>query len=186
MIKVKFLDSNQGYYVKFRRVQNNVVKIIGDGIPKNTSGFKTYTENDVQLGDFSDYTTIYSIEADGIKFSNDGSVEPTKTVTIGIEWEDDDNIHKARPNQVNVSVSRNGVITKEILAQDNWTKTYTLKLSDDYFLVDGDEVDGYTKSKSSDTLIYSYIEVDPVPSTEERLEDLEAAVCELYEMLGGE
>lgn len=44
---------------------------------ENTSGFCAYRLSGEQLGDFSDFTTIYDKGDDYIMFSNDGSVKPS-------------------------------------------------------------------------------------------------------------
>ena len=47
----------------------------------NPSGFTTWKLDGVtQLGDFSDFTTVYKVDGDSVTYSNDGSiyVEPPK------------------------------------------------------------------------------------------------------------
>ena len=78
MIKIKYNDSNIFHEVEFSRTENTVILI---GITEtNTSGFCTYRMSGEQLGDFSDFKTIYHIDSDSITYSNDGSVyiEPPK------------------------------------------------------------------------------------------------------------
>ncbi len=71
MIQVKI--NEQFYNVEFHRMSENTILLIGD-IPVSTNGFVTYRLNGKQLGDFSDYTTIYRQHENGIEFSNDGSI----------------------------------------------------------------------------------------------------------------
>ena len=78
MIKIKYNDSNIFHEVEFSRTENTVILI---GITEtNTSGFCTYRMSGEQLGDFSDFTTVFKVENDSITYSNDGSVyiEPPK------------------------------------------------------------------------------------------------------------
>lgn len=72
MIKIKFNDSQDFLEVSFAK-NGNIITLTGD-VPANTSGFTTYRMNEVQLGDFSEYTTVYRELAGGVQFSNDGSV----------------------------------------------------------------------------------------------------------------
>ena len=47
----------------------------------NPSGFTTWKlDGKTQLGDFSDFTTVYKVDGDSVTYSNDGSVyvEPPK------------------------------------------------------------------------------------------------------------
>ena len=44
------------------------------GATENNSGFTTYKLSGKQLGDFSDYTTIYRLLDGEVQYSNDGSV----------------------------------------------------------------------------------------------------------------
>lgn len=78
MIKIKYNDSNIFHKVEFSRTENTVTL---KGITEqNSSGFTTYRMSGEQLGDFSDFKTIYHIDVDSITYSNDGSVyiEPPK------------------------------------------------------------------------------------------------------------
>lgn len=78
MIKIKYNNSDTFYEVEFSRT-NNTVTLKGITEP-NTSGFKTYRLTGQQLGDFSDFNTIFKVENDSVTYSNDGSVyvEPSK------------------------------------------------------------------------------------------------------------
>lgn len=78
MIKIKYNDSDIFHEVEFSRTEHTVtLKGITE---KNTSGFTTYRLSGEQLGDFSDFNTIYKVDGDSITYSNDGSVyvEPYK------------------------------------------------------------------------------------------------------------
>lgn len=77
MIKIKYNNQENFEEVNFSR-NGNLVTITPT--IQNTSGFTTYRMNGKQLGDFSNFTTVYKIEGDSITYSNDGSVyvEPYK------------------------------------------------------------------------------------------------------------
>lgn len=71
MIKIKYNNSNIFEEVTFSKT-NKIISL--KGATENNSGFKTYRMSGEQLGDFSDYTTIYRILDDEVQYSNDGSI----------------------------------------------------------------------------------------------------------------
>ena len=78
MIKIKYNNNNSFEEVSFSR-NNNVVTVTPT--KPNTSGFTTWRMDRItQLGDFSDFTTVYKVDGDSISYSNDGSIyiEPPK------------------------------------------------------------------------------------------------------------
>ena len=78
MIKIKYNDRNTFEDVNFTR-NGNLVTMTPTA--PNTSGFTTWKlDGNTQLGDFSDFTTIYKVDGDSVTYSNDGSVyvEPPK------------------------------------------------------------------------------------------------------------
>ena len=78
MIKIKYNDRNTFEDVSFIR-NGNIVNI--SPTSPNTSGFTTWKlDGKTQLGDFSDYTTVYKVDGESVTYSNDGSVyvEPPK------------------------------------------------------------------------------------------------------------
>ena len=79
MIKIKFNNKTTFEEVEFLRTENTVTL---KGITEeNTSGFTTWRiDGQTQLGDFSDFTTVYRKGENFIEYSNDGSVyvEPPK------------------------------------------------------------------------------------------------------------
>ena len=78
MIKIRYNNKKSFEDVSFYR-NNNVVTITPT--TPNTSGFTTWRmDGKTQLGDFSDFTTVYKVEGDSVSYSNDGSiyVEPPK------------------------------------------------------------------------------------------------------------
>lgn len=78
MIKIKYNNKKSFEEVNFSK-DNNVVTITPT--TPNASGFTTWRmDGETQLGDFSDFTTVYKVEGDSVSYSNDGSiyVEPPK------------------------------------------------------------------------------------------------------------
>ena len=78
MIKIKY--NNKKYFEEVSFSRNNNVVTITPTIP-NTNGFTTWRmDGKTQLGDFSDFTTVYKVDGDSVSYSNDGSVyvEPPK------------------------------------------------------------------------------------------------------------
>lgn len=85
MIKIKFNNENIFHEVEFIKTDN---RIILKGITEqNTSGFCTYRLSGEQLGDFSDYRTIYKQGDNYIEYSNNGSVyeEPVQPTEEELE-----------------------------------------------------------------------------------------------------
>ena len=78
MIKIKYNNRNAFEEVTFYRNGNLVTMT---PTTPNPSGFTTWrADGKTQLGDFSDFTTIYKVDGDSVTYSNDGSiyVEPPK------------------------------------------------------------------------------------------------------------
>ena len=78
MIKIRYNNRNTFEDVNFTRNGNLVTMT---PTTPNTSGFTTWKMDGVtQLGDFSDFTTVYRVDGESVTYSNDGSVyvEPPK------------------------------------------------------------------------------------------------------------
>lgn len=71
MIKIKYNNSTIFEEVTFAKI-GNIISL--KGATENNSGFTTYRLSGEQLGDFSDYTTIYRLLDGEVQYSNDGSV----------------------------------------------------------------------------------------------------------------
>ena len=71
MIKIRYNNKSTFEEVTFYR-NGNIVTMTPT--TPNTSGFTTYKLNGEQLGDFSDFTTVYRVDGESITYSNDGSV----------------------------------------------------------------------------------------------------------------
>ena len=78
MIKIRYNNKNTFEDVNFYR-NGNLVTMTPTN--PNTNGFTTWKmDGKTQLGDFSDFTTIYKVDGESVTYSNDGSVyvEPPK------------------------------------------------------------------------------------------------------------
>ena len=78
MIGIKYNNRNRFEEVTFFR-SNNLVTMTPTA--PNPSGFTTWKlDGKIQLGDFSDFNTVYKVDGNSVTYSNDGSVyvEPPK------------------------------------------------------------------------------------------------------------
>ena len=78
MIKIRYNNGDTFEEVTFFR-SNNLVTMTPTA--PNLSGFTTWKlDGKTQLGDFSDFTTVYKVDGESVTYSNDGSVyvEPPK------------------------------------------------------------------------------------------------------------
>ena len=78
MIKIKYNNKNIFEEVTFYRNGNLVTMT---PTTPNTSGFTTWKlDGKTQLGDFSEFTTVYMVDGESVTYSNDGSiyVDPPK------------------------------------------------------------------------------------------------------------
>ena len=78
MIKIRYNNRNTFEDVNFTR-NGNLVTMFPTS--PNSSGFTTWKlDGKTQLGDFSDFNTVYKVDGESVTYSNDGSVyvEPPK------------------------------------------------------------------------------------------------------------
>ena len=78
MISIRYNNRNTFEDVNFTRNGNLVTMT---PTTPHTSGFTTWKlDRKTQLGDFSEFTTVYRVDGDSVTYSNDGSVyvEPPK------------------------------------------------------------------------------------------------------------
>lgn len=147
MIKIKFNDEPYMHDVEFRRLNDNIVYIIGLQ-EINTTGFKTFDSDGEYLGDFSDYATMYRALSDGIQYSNNGSVwiEPITELKAIVNGAD-------IPSEINIKTSTGADITlfsplfTETVSGDNVIIIESEDLYDFYHTINGSIV---TYTKKSD------------------------------------
>ena len=182
MIKIKFNEIEKPINVSFS-MQDNIITLTGN-VPKNTSGFVAYTVNDIVLGDYSDFTTIYRVLPDAVQFSNDGSVwvPPKKDVLITVSWNDGDNIKGIRPSEVFINILRNGEKDKSIYLNSSmgWQYELTNVLESDEYTINVEDVTDYSYSINGTSVVYTTEYPQPEVLT---VDDVAIAVAELTDVV---
>ena len=181
MLSLNYVGEHDSYAVEFDR-NEHVVTLKGN-FPIKTTGFYLSLPGDINDINYTAFKTVYRVIAGGAQFSDDGSVwvEPTRDVTVQAVWDDHGNIEGLRPESVAVTVNGNVVM----LEADAWSTTYeNIKDSEVIEVTDAADIAGYDKTISGTTVAYHHEYIDPTPSLEERLNDLEVAVCELADSIG--
>lgn len=182
MIKIKFNDTTKRINAALNN-SGNVITLKGE-IPQDTSGFYAYSQYGALLGNYSKYTTIYRVLTDGVQFSCDGSiwVEPTRDITITTVWNDSDDAEGLRPSEVTLVINDEDVT---LTAEDNWSIVYpNIKESEDVVITSAIDVDKYEKTVNAHSVEYYHEHIDITPSLEDRVSDLEIAVCEIADTIG--
>ena len=181
MLSLNYVGEYDSYAVEFDR-NEHVVTLKGN-FPIKTTGFYLSLPGDINDINYTAFKTVYRVIAGGVQFSDDGSVwvEPTRDVTVQAVWDDHNNIEGLRPESVAVTV--NGKVV--MLEADTWSITYeNIKESEVIEVTDATDIAGYDKTIDGTTVAYHHEYIDPTPSLEERLNDLEIAVCELADVIG--
>ena len=180
MLSLNYVGEYDSYEVEFDR-NEHVVTLKGD-FPIKTTGFYLSQLGKINDLDYTAFNTVYRVIAGGVQFSDDGSVwvEPTRDVTVQAVWNDHDNIEGLRPESVAVTVNGKSVM----LEADAWSITYEdIKESEVIEVTDAADITGYDKTINNTTVVYHHEYLDPTPSLEERVNDLEIAVCELADVI---
>ena len=181
MLSLNYVGEYNSYEVEFDR-NEHVVTLKGD-FPIKTTGFYLSQLGKINDLNYTAFKTVYKVIAGGAQFSDDGSVwvEPTRDVTVQAVWDDHGDIEGLRPESVAVTVNGKGVM----LEADVWSITYeNIKESEVIEVTDAADIAGYDKTINGTTVAYHHEYIDPTPSLEERLNDLEIAVCELADVIG--
>lgn len=71
MIRIQFQNKKSFYDAEFTMINENTVKLTGNKLKINNSGFKAYRLNGDFLGDYSEYTKCMETE-DGFIFEKEG------------------------------------------------------------------------------------------------------------------
>ena len=180
MLSLNYVGEYDSYEVEFDR-NEHVVTLKGD-FPIKTTGFYLSQLGKINDLNYTAFKTVYKVIAGGVQFSDDGSVwvEPTRDVTVQAVWDDHDNIEGLRPESVAVTVNGKSVM----LEADAWSITYeNVKESEVIDVTDAADIAGYDKTINDTTVVYHHEYLDPTPSLEERVNDLEIAVCELADVI---
>ena len=182
MIKIKFNEIEKPINVSFS-IQNNIITLTGN-VPKNTSGFIAYTINDIVLGDYSEYTTIYRVLPDAVQFSNDGSVwvPPKKNVLIAASWDDGNDVKGIRPAEVAIDILLNGEKDKSIKLNSSmgWQYELTNVLESDEYTINVEDVTDYSYLINGTSVVYKTEYPQPEVLT---VDDVAIAVAELTDVV---
>lgn len=191
MIRIMFVNKTDYHAVSFTRTSEHVVTLRGDVTllnNPNTTGFYTYKESaDVLLGDFTKYTTVYRIAEDFIQYSDDGSVweappEPARDVVLTVHWDDANDADGIRPEYVTVAINDAEEIT--LTAENGWCAVLSeVPISKDITITSAEALEDYVLTLCGQSVVYYHEYIDPAPSIEERVTDVEDAVIELYDLL---
>jgi len=182
MLNMNYVGEYDTYEVEFDRTEH-VVTLKGS-FPVKATGF--YLS---QLGkrddlDYTAFNTVYREIEGGAQFSDDGStwVEPTHDVTVQVTWNDGEDIEGLRPDSVLLTVNGESVIFK---ASEDWKKVYKdLKESETVVINSAEAISGYEVQINGTGVIYTHEIIDPTPTLEDRVYDLEIAVCEIADAMG--
>lgn len=176
---IKFVDGIVAQIETINIINPNVVEVVGT--QANTSGFYVSRDKYKDDWDFTLYTTIYKVTDNSIMYSKDGSKwsDQTIDVNVSILWDDDDNREAYRPSEVLVLVDGVGVVLND---KNNWHKTYCDIPIDSKMIVVYPDIYGYETINQGYFATYKH-DCIPKPSIEERLDDVESAVLELYEIV---
>lgn len=182
MIKIKFNEIEKPINVSFS-MQNNIITLTGN-VPQNTSGFIAYTVNDIVLGDYSEYTTIYRVLPDAVQFSNDGSVwvPPKKNVLIAASWDDGNDVKGIRPAEVAIDILLNGEKYKSIKLNSSmgWQYELTNVLESDEYTINVEDVTDYSYLINGTSVVYKTEYPQPEVLT---VDDVAIAVAELTDVV---
>ena len=182
MIKIKFNEIEKPINVSFS-MQNNIITLTGN-VPKNTSGFVAYTINDIVLGDYSDFTTIYRVLPDAVQFSNDGSVwvPPKKNVLIAVGWDDGNDVKGIRPAEISIDILLNGEKDKSIKLNSSmgWQYELTNVLESDEDTINVEDVTDYSYLINGTSVVYKTEYPQPEVLT---VDDVAIAVAELTDVV---
>ena len=182
MIKIKFNEIEKPINVSFS-MQNNIITLTGN-VPKDTSGFIAYTVNDIVLGDYSEYTTIYRVLPDAVQFSNDGSVwvPPKKNVLIAASWDDGNDVKGIRPAEIAIDILLNGEKDKSIKLNSSmgWQYELTNVLESDEYTINVEDVTDYSYLINGTSVVYKTEYPQPEVLT---VDDVAIAVAELTDVV---
>ena len=182
MIKIKFNEIEKPINVSFS-MQDNIITLTGN-VPQNTSGFIAYTVNDIVLGDYSDFTTIYRVLPDAVQFSNDGSVwvPPKKNVLIAASWDDGNDVKGIRPAEVAIDILLNGEKDKSIKLNNSmgWQYELTNVLESDEYTINVEDVTDYSYLINGTSVVYKTEYPQPEVLT---VDDVAIAVAELTDVV---
>ena len=158
-MKLQYIDTSIYYDVDIMAVLPNVLQVTGPKLIMKESGFILIDDNGNEY-DYSAYSTLYRTVEGGFQYSNDGTVqvEPTKTVIVKIEWNDNEDYEKERPKSVKVEVFDDDVSigTVTLNSKNNWTKEYDNVPESHEYSVIAPEIEHYITFIVDTTINYNY------------------------------
>lgn len=187
MLNLKYYNNESIYKVELGEKSLSTVELIGS-IPVNNSGFTLSRIGKLDNWDYEEYRTLYKQTKNSLTYSNDGSVY-TKNTTIKAVWNDDDNYDKLRPNEIEITVYRDGIKFVENIKlneANNWQHTFTDTVKEHVYdiYVDAD-IPEYSFTCTGTTVTFKHTshrpEPVPAPSVDELIAALQDAVIELDE-----
>ena len=70
---MSYINDKQYTNCKLIPKSDNIIEVVG--LPQTTSGFTFYLDNDMAVGHYENYTTVYKIiDSNTIQYSNDGTI----------------------------------------------------------------------------------------------------------------
>lgn len=110
-----------------KKISEHVVEV--KGLDQNLSGFKILTKNDILMGDYSAYTTLYRTVDGGFQYSNNGSVyeEPAPEPIPEPTLDDVKAVKVSEMNTIQQQTIANGC---EVQLADGSKETFTLTQND--------------------------------------------------------
>lgn len=147
MIYVKFNNQDELIEVpNLIRINDNVMCL--PNVEPNENGFITFID-DEQVGDFSDYATIYRVKDNDVYLSNDGSVYENPKANININFDSELDI----PTEVKVILNSK----EEVILTSPWTKEIEYVEGECPFIESADDIANYDKSIDGLIVSYNYI-----------------------------
>lgn len=187
MLDLIYVGDATRHPVNFQKLSDHVVSLKSDNLPISESGFYLCRTGKDDYWDYTKYVTVYRRLEGIVQYSNDGSVwidppEPTRTVTLSVNWDDGGNVKGIRPKQLLLKTNVKEIVLSE---ERGWVDTIAdVPVSQEVVINEVEEVADYECTIEGTTVFEKtdYILPD-VPTIEQRVSDLEEAVCELAELL---
>lgn len=164
-MKLQYIGTSIYYDVDVMAVLPNVIQVTGSKLSMKESGFILIDDEDNEY-DYSEYSTLYNTVEGGYQYSNDGSiwVEPTKTVTVEVMWNDNDNYEKVRPSSVKIEVfdEETSIGTVTLNTKNGWKKNYENVPESHEYSVKAPDVEHYLTNVRGTFINYNFT-IDPEP-----------------------
>lgn len=181
-MKLIYAGTTTQYMVDVAAIKGNVIQVLGS-LPMKEKGFKLIDDEGTEY-DYSKFKTLYREVEGGYQYSNDGETweEPTKEVTVAVDWHDDNNKEGYRPGMVTVTVidGDTAIDNLRLSESNNWQKTYTDVPVSHVYTITASNIANYKLTVNETTADYE-LETPKEPTVEEMLAELTNIVLELDE-----